>query len=93
MGAQGLRRLLERGLEHLRLVRAQVAPAHEEDRDEDAGESDRGSGSERVYEPIRERNRYRRSPGDSVVGRRDRDCGEDRDPDRAADLLRRVDQA
>ena len=41
-GRWGVRCLLERGLEHLRLLRAQVTAAHEEDRDEDADEGDRG---------------------------------------------------
>ena len=80
-------------LERRCLLVREVTSANEEERDENADERDRRARPERRLEPVRQRNRLRNTGSDVVRRGRDRDRREDRDADRAADLLRRVDQS
>src|SRR5688572_18174668 len=84
---------LESRFERRYLLVLEVAPAHEEERDENAYERDRRACPERRLEPVRQRHRLRHARSDVVRRGRDRDRGENRDADRATDLLRRIDQS
>src|SRR5215217_4758777 len=74
-------------------VLAGGAAGHQHDREDRAGDRYPGAGEEGVLEALGQRDRRRLAGGHGVVGTAVGDGGEDRQAERAADLLRRVDQA
>src|SRR5215212_3411407 len=74
-------------------VLAGGAAGDEHDREDRAGDRYPGAGEEGVLEALGQRDRRRLAGGHSVLGAAVGHGGEDRQAERAADLLRRVDQA
>src|SRR5215217_9190670 len=74
-------------------VLAGGAAGHQHDREDRAGDRYPGAGEEGVLEALGQRDRGRLAGGRRVVGAAVRHGGEDRQAERPADLLRRIDQA
>src|SRR5829696_7976973 len=86
-----LRGEIERGLRFLH--RLELLAPDQAQCGEDPEARDHGAGEEGGREAVDQRSRSRRARGQGGVGPRARDRRESRDSERAADLLRRVDQA